>query len=165
MCIFVLVFFFFLSSLSFSLPMHPNMGWVCCWLSSLFRENFIRMFRFLAECGRRRASWYATTKIIFILHLHLYIFHWIACTNLQNTWLQGSSWVCLKTQIFLVEILRREFFSMFMRKVILKAVRSTSIQLQKIYQVYFRLPFEYRKFSWRGSDEVIIRTRYNQGKE
>ena len=106
-----------------------------------------RMFQFLAECGRRRASWYATTKIIFILHLHLYIFHWISCTNLQNTWLQGNSWVCLKTQVFLVEILWRELFSMFMRKVILKAVRSTSIQLQKIYQVYFRLPFEYLKFS------------------
>ena len=161
MCIFVFVFFL-LSSFSFSLPMHPNMGWVCCWLSSLPQENFIRMFQFLAECGRRRASWFATTKLIFILFLHLYIFHWISCTNLQNTWRQGSSWVCLKTQIvFLVEILRRELFSMFMRKVILKAVRSTSIQLQKIYQVYFRLPFEYLKFSWRGSDEVIIRTRYN----
>ena len=96
-----------------------------------------RMFQFLAECGRRRASWYATTKIIFILHLHLYIFHGISCTNLQNTWLQGSSWVFLKTQVFLVKILWRELFSMFMRKVILKAVRSTSIQLQKIYQVYF----------------------------
>ena len=124
-----------------------------------------RMFQFLAECGRRRASWYATTKIIFILHLHLYIFHWISCTNLQNTWLQGSSWVFLKTQVFLVKILWRELFPMFMRKVILKAVRSTSIQLQKIYQVYFWLPFEYLKFAWRESDEVIIRTRYNQAKE
>ena len=124
-----------------------------------------RMFQFLAECGRRRASWYATTKIIFILRLHLYIFHWISCTNLQNTWLQGSSWVFLKTQVFLVKILWRELFSMFIRKVILKAVRSTSIQLQKIYQVYFWLPFEYLKFAWRESDEVIIRTRYNQAKE
>ena len=63
---------------------------------------------------------------------------------------------------------------MFMHMVILKAVCSgncikfimfTSIQLQEIYQVHLRLPFEYLKFSWRGSDEVITRTRYNQAKE
>ena len=160
--------FFFPLPFLISLPMHPNMGWVCCWLSSLPRENFLRMFQFLAECGGRRASWYATTKIIFIPYLHLYIFLWISCTNLQNTWLQGSSWVCLKTQIFLIEILKRELFSMmFMPKVILKAVWSTSIQLQEIYQVHFRLPVEYLKFSLLGSDEFIIRTQYNlwQGKD
>ena len=73
-----------------------------------------RMFQFLAECGRRRASWYATTKIIFILCLHLYIFHWISCTNLQNTWLQGSSWVCLKTQVFFGRnSLKRAFFHVY----------------------------------------------------
>ena len=160
MCIFVFVFFFPLLFLIF-------FAYASQHGLSLLLVVFLttRMFQFLAECGRRRASWYATTKIIFILHLHLYIFHWISCTNLQNTWLQGSSWVFLKTQGFLVKILWRELFSMFMRKVILKAVRSTSIQLQKIYQVYFRLPFEYLKFAWRESDEVIIRTRYNQAKE
>ena len=160
MCIFVFVFFFPLLFLIF-------FAYASQHGLSLLLVVFLttRMFQFLAECGRRRASWYATTKIIFILHLHLYIFHWISCTNLQNTWLQGSSWVFLKTQVFLVKILWRELFSMFMRKVILKAVRSTSIQLQKIYQVYFRLPFEYLKFAWRESDEVIIRTRYNQAKE
>ena len=160
MCIFVFVFFFPLLFLIF-------FAYASQHGLSLLLVVFLttRMFQFLAECGRRRASWYATTKIIFILCLHLYIFHWISCTNLQNTWLQGSSWVFLKTQVFLVKILWRELFSMFMRKVILKAVRSTSIQLQKIYQVYFRLPFEYLKFSWRESDEVIIRTRYNQAKE
>ena len=160
MCIFVFVFFFPLLFLIF-------FAYASQHGLSLLLVVFLttRMFQFLAECGRRRASWYATTKIIFILHLHLYIFHWISCTNLQNTWLQGSSWVFLKTQVFLVKILWRELFSMFMGKVILKAVRSTSIQLQKIYQVYFRLPFEYLKFAWRESDEVIIRTRYNQAKE
>ena len=159
MCIFV--FFFFLSSFSFSLPMHPNMGWVCCWLSSLPRECSSSSQNVVEE----EPVGMLPQKIIFILCLHLYIFHWISCTNLQNTWLQGSSWVFLKTQVFLVKILWRELFSMFMRKVILKAVRSTSIQLQKIYQVYFWLPFEYLKFAWRESDEVIIRTRYNQAKE
>ena len=160
MCIFVFVFFFPLLFLIF-------FAYASQHGLSLLLVVFLttRMFQFLAECGRRRASWYATTKIIFILYLHLYIFHWISCTNLQNTWLQGSSWVFLKTQVFLVKILWRELFSMFMRKVILKAVRSTSIQLQKIYQVYFWLPFEYLKFAWRESDEVIIRTRYNQAKE
>ena len=160
MCIFVFVFVFPLLFLIF-------FAYASQHGLSLLLVVFLttRMFQFLAECGRRRANWYATTKIIFILHLHLYIFHWISCTNLQNTWLQGSIWVFLKTQVFLVKILWRELFSMFMRKVILKAVRSTSIRLQKIYQVYFWLPFEYLKFAWRESDEVIIRTRYNQAKE
>ena len=160
-CVFLFLFFFFplLFLIFFAYASQHGL--------SLLLVVFLttRMFQFLAECGRRRASWYATTKIMFILHLHLYIFHWISCTICKILGYRAVVEFVWKLRFFLVEILRRELFSMFMRKVILKAVRSTSIQLQKIYQVYFRLPFEYLKFSWRESDEVIIRTRYNQAKE
>ena len=57
----------------------------------------------------------------------------------------------------MVEILRRELFSMiFMRKIILKAVRFTSIQLQKIYQVYFRLPFNLNIENFLGGGQMKL---------
>ena len=161
MCIFVFVFFFFLSSFSFSLPMHPNMAWVCCWLSSLPRECSSSSQNVVEE---EPVGMLPQKSYLFCVYIYIFFIEYRAliCKILGYRAVVEFVW---KLRVFLVEILRRELFSMFMRKVILKAVRSTSIQLQKIYQVYFRLPFEYLKFSWRESDEVIIRTRYNQAKE
>ena len=153
MCIFVFIFVFFSSPLShFLCPC--ILKWVefvvgCLPFSgcSSSSQNVVEEEPF-GDMLQQNHS-----KFTFI-YFSLNIVH-----NLKNTWLQGSSWVCPKTQIFLVEILRRELFSMFMQKVILKAVCSgscikfikfTSIQLQEIYQVYLRLPVRISKIFLAG---------------
>ena len=110
MCIFVVAVVFFLFCFSFSL-LHPNMGWVCCWLSSLSREIFSgRSSSSENVVEEEPVGRYATTKRIFIPHLHLYFLLNISHYSTKYLATRRLS-LSENSDFILVEILRRELFS------------------------------------------------------
>ena len=109
-CVFLFLFFFFSPLLFLIFFAYASQHGL-----SLLLVVFLttRKFQFLAECGKRRASWYATTKIIFIQYLHLYIFHWISCIICKILFYRAVVEFVWKLRFFGRNSLKRTFFHVY----------------------------------------------------